>query len=524
MHTKVVPVGSWDFGVEPTQLIKVASTGLRGEDRDALEKRAASPVFANIVDNMELGKGDIPIHMIAIGAKEAFGCNRNGDAWDIDTCQKQAHTFESRPLSQYKQGEHNGARFFMHHKNKDPNISYGYVKAAEFNEPMKRIELLIIGNGTKEAAERNGGFVIPDHVLDKLHDNEFIGGSMACKVAYDVCSICGNKAPSRKYYCKEAECVGPDGVKGLGCKHNLGRLLKHGRQQFVDNPNAVFFDYSYVGRPADRTAYGGVVDYQTKSASLLGDERVIGGAELAELYEAQQVPSYSDIRYSNTEDRQVKLARVLADLERHFEDSPDTRDFETARAFVPRLQPPLDWSPLGEAGPFKMAAGLRALADANVLLTLEDFLTIACPAQGSDKLAAVAGHISAMLPGVFSRLADSDDLRERVGRNVFRPAEELPPASARAWATKVAETRGCSFEAVQSRVCRSALQLAPLPTLRQSSFDKLASDDDDSSAVAAKLAEEYALYKLATLAAESFDSSILPLTAKLCVLQNYAQS
>jgi len=62
-----------------------------------------------------------------------------------------------------------------------------------------------------------------------------------CRIKYDVCSQCGNKAPTRADYCKHAQLmnmVNPDGTKN-----------------FVYNPDPDFFDISRVFRPADRIGY-----------------------------------------------------------------------------------------------------------------------------------------------------------------------------------------------------------------------------------------------------------------------------
>ena len=65
MMEKIIPVGSWDFQMEPTALIRVASSGLRGSDRHSfLVKRAADHVFADLVDKIALHPGDIPIHAL----------------------------------------------------------------------------------------------------------------------------------------------------------------------------------------------------------------------------------------------------------------------------------------------------------------------------------------------------------------------------------------------------------------------------------------------------------------------------
>ena len=63
-----------------------------------------------------------------------------------------------------------------------------------------------------------------------------------CKIKFDVCSCCGNKAPNRAAYCDHAA-------------HELTRYLPDGRQVFVWNPSPTFFDISIVRRPADRVGF-----------------------------------------------------------------------------------------------------------------------------------------------------------------------------------------------------------------------------------------------------------------------------
>lgn len=520
MMEKVIPVGSWDFGMEPTSQIKVASTGLRGHDRRLLlEKRAADHVFADMLDRLDLsglGRGDIPIHAIAIGATEAYGPNRNGDGFKEAICIKQAHTFVGRPLSQYKQSEHNGARIYLNHKNKHPPTSYGYVKAAAYNPRMRRIELLMMGNGTKEAAERNGGLVLPDDVLEKLANEQLLPWSMACKIAYDVCSICNNQAPNRDAYCTSDTCIGDDGFQGLGCRYGLTKLAANGRQQYVENPDAMFFDFSKVTRPADRTAYGTRASYLEKAAS---EACVLGGAALAEQFSRENFPTAGLTLDPSlgVVDRGMKLAAVLADLEQKFGQGPTSEDVATSRAFHSSLQPPLDLSGLGGAGAMKMAEGFRALADARVLLSLQDFIKAAAPAGvSSDLVADGVASASRRLPGIYRRMLESGDLRSELHKHAAAiAAAGQPTAAQRSLATKLAGSRSCRWEAVQDRICRSALLGYGSPRLAEPCHEKIASDDAGEL-----LARKFALYKLAFLASLPEDNELL-LTAKLCNLQNY---
>lgn len=900
MMEKIIPVGSWDFGMEPTSQIKVASTGLRGHDRRALlEKRAADHVFADMLDRLDLSglsRGDIPIHAIAIGATEAYGPNRNGDGFNEAICMKQAHTFVGRPLSQYKQSEHNGARLYLNHKNKHPPTSYGYVKAAAYNPRMRRIELLMMGNGTKEAAERNGGLVLPDDVLEKLANEQLLPWSMACttdpdypilvkdrgyvpinqvkvgdevwthcgrwrpvtelrrrqytgevfefqvnglplpleltathpmwakkfasttasahkvetkryfadpsafeaqpadwieakdlsvgdrffvrpltsypgygriastdlallmgyylaegsflyngekaaatwftcniddeavraipailgrlwpdvtvdivpkencqvavsvqvncttfseflrkqlgrgcrsklippeifnaqepvklaflsawldgdgwldkkgihwstasqnlvlqgrdlllslgitasigkidharcetsgyansgveytlnvshldgwrfaefsqkaanfappakdrnkpgclrrcqdgnyamrirditsrfvsdvtvynfevaddesysagglishncKIAYDVCSICNNQAPNRDAYCTSDTCIGDDGFQGLGCRYGLTKLAANGRQQYVENPDAMFFDFSKVTRPADRTAYGTRASYLEKAAS---EACVLGGAELAEQFSRENFPTAGLTLDPSlgVVDRGMKLAAILADMEQKFGQGPTSEDVATSRAFHPSLQPPLDLSGLGGAGAMKMAEGFRALADARVLLSLQDFIKAAAPADvSSDLVADGVASASRRLPGIYRRMLESGDLRSELHKHAAAlAAAGQPTAAQRSLAIKLAGSRSCRWEAVQDRICRSALLGYGSPRLAEPCHEKTASDDAGEL-----LARKFALYKLAFLASLPEDHELL-LTARLCNLQNY---
>lgn len=70
-------------------------------------------------------------------------------------------------------------------------------------------------------------------------DESYIAGG----VSVHNCSICGNKAPSRKQYCDHA-------------KYHLGEYIPStGKRVFVWNPKSRFFDISMVRRPADKHGF-----------------------------------------------------------------------------------------------------------------------------------------------------------------------------------------------------------------------------------------------------------------------------
>lgn len=239
MLIKFIDPSDQDFGVDPIVPIKISSRGLVGSDLGSFVKRAGHYI-ANEIKKLTFEPGEVPIHLIALGALEYYGPNRNGDAFDVNTCRKYHHTFKKY------------AKLYRNHMNKDPSRSYGVVKASLYNEEMHRIELIVALNGNRKIAEKNGGLVA-DKELQKLASGKEIAVSMACFVPYDVCSICGNKAKSRAEYCRGLDEGGK--CPGGGARTKLGTVLEDGRQLFVYNPNPKFFDISHVIKPADRIAY-----------------------------------------------------------------------------------------------------------------------------------------------------------------------------------------------------------------------------------------------------------------------------
>jgi hypothetical protein len=163
---KVVPPESWDFGEAPVSQIKLASDGLYGNDFQALVKRAGY-TFAEACKRLQPAPGEIPVHLIALGATEMYGCNRNGDGFRKAACQKYHPTFVKH------------ACFFREHANRDPHKSYGHVKASAFNENMSRVELLVMLYGTKAAADRHEALVA-DIEMDKLANGDDFDVSMSC--------------------------------------------------------------------------------------------------------------------------------------------------------------------------------------------------------------------------------------------------------------------------------------------------------------------------------------------------------
>jgi hypothetical protein len=231
---------------EPTvQLVawRGARGGLSIEKRAFTESR--SPLY-DFLSTVQPESGVSYILVNALGAYEYYDDNRNGDGFpnapykvgELAACGHPECTaaldgWISEPETlrhHYPSFEKHGG-IYKHHVNKDPTKSLGYINKAILNPYMHRVELLLklVNGRDPEIAQRIG-------------DGDFPAVSMGCHVRWDVCTICGHRAPTRAQYCEHA-------------LRMLRRILPDGRKVAVLNPSPKFFDISFVFRPADPTGW-----------------------------------------------------------------------------------------------------------------------------------------------------------------------------------------------------------------------------------------------------------------------------
>lgn len=500
---KVVSPDSFSFGEPIMQIIKMASGGLKGLDRKQLEKRASVSLLQELDSLREKAASDETlVHMLVVGATEDYGANRNGDGFRRRTCQNYHPTFVKY------------ARFYRNHQNKDPKKSYGRVIKSAWHAPMSRIELVCALNSSDTAAKRNDG-LLADREMEKLASGKDIPVSMACKVGYDVCSYCGNKAPTVQDYCTGTSQGGM--CKAGGLRDNIGSLIEIDggiHQLHADNPHPAFFDVSHVPRQADRIAY--VTGTLEKQASFHG---VIKSAELAAHLNVS-IP-YEMLVGSNQPpqvQKLIKLAYLLSDREQLFESGQPPLTSSYAAAFDNEVQGLDEDMPLPPFFKEKFALALRALSEQHICLPLERFVEVVaeCPREKAAEIAAITKR---ELPGIYTRLLTRNDFPELVKESQYTPATAVAPPQLAYWAVKQAAELSCSQQHVSQRVRRAALRNRPTPELRQSlPWEKSASAENDH---VARMATEYALYKLAFLASLPDNDPDLTLTNDLVLLQNY---
>jgi hypothetical protein len=198
----------------------------------------------------------------ALSAGEHYGCNRNGDFFPEDVLQRYHKTFEAL------------GHVYKHHVNKDPRRSFGKVVFSHYNPSMHRVELIIELDNTRAA-----------DIIERLEKQiEDVKVSMACRVPYDVCSICGNKARKLSEYCSHL-------------KEKMGRIMGDGRRVYAVNTMPKFFDISVVTIPADRTAGFIAKVASDSSTSTVDVNEYIPSAKVAEdLSKESDLESSADIK------------------------------------------------------------------------------------------------------------------------------------------------------------------------------------------------------------------------------------
>ena len=434
-------------GQPVSEIVKISSSGVL--DTQFIKK---ANLFEQLIEGYIPERGKTAVHTIAMTSSDKYGFNRNGDGWTAENLRRDHPTFVKH------------AKVFRHHNNTDADPSYGVVKASIYNEDMDRVELLMELDNSKCAEE-----------LSLLEKQGAFPVSMACRIKYDVCSICGNRAKTAANYCGHV-------------KHSLGQILDDGRAVGVDNPNSTFFDISRVIRPADRVAY------TLRKAASAGN--IIGGAELAqELGYSLPMHLLLDSMPKDAAERAEILAK-LSEMEKKIDGVvvPHTSDIgpEDKKRNLDLAKKLSSY-----ANSFEMDKVMRSLADDKVMLSANEYVTVMTGSPMAEKVAAEVGvHLNELYRSA------SGNAEELVKSSMYSPAG-MPVSG------KIKEI---TAELASSR------SLDPKTFMHTgiSRVEKSANYDNIKISVEAKaLAEEYARYQLETLRSIKKSCSVADFDNKL---------
>lgn len=450
MFKIITPMG-FNFDRPVMSLMDIHS---RGVDDGWLSKSAA--VLTKEMSELRPEKGISFVHMCALGDSEMYGANRNGDAFP-----KSANVRKHDTFVKY-------AKWFHNHKNK-PHLGhpiYGFVKHSAYNEDMGRVELIV---GIDEAKD-------PDSI-EKLARGEDLNVSMACRVPFDLCSICHNQAKNPNEYCGHI-------------KESVTQFIDDGRQVAMINDDPTFFDISKVHRNADRIAFS------LRKVASAGPGIVLS-TDAARAYGVDQG---SFLVGSPKLKGRLELLEKLAALEKHIEGTikadPDKRRMAAL------MQSPV--SDLSGVDQEHTQGVLGKLKQASVSLPIEDFFKLVMGSRYGEVEADLSLAKSAM-DSVFSEAARDPEAFLN-GVDNYEPIDTAVPNMVKIKVSEAVRNGSLTQNALMSRL--PALVLC-----------KKASVGPRQKVVTQRgmyLAREYARYKFAFL-----EKNQDPFVEQMSLVQNF---
>lgn len=307
---KLIDIDSEFFHEEPVIQI------LNFDRRNSLVKIAADSRISEYASSITPDSNRIYVHILAMGAGEYFGANRNGDYFPEENLKLWHHTFCTSP-----------AHIFKHHVNKDPNLAIGQVVFSIYNDRMHRVELIAW-------IDKQRG----RDVVEKIERGEFPATSMACHTPFDTCSVCGNRARSRNEYCSHL-------------RNELGKIHPDGTKTMAINDGPLkFFDMSSVFRPAD------VISSVLQKVAHTNLYPVMGSAEAAQLMGLQE---------------KTASIKKLSELIKEIEGQVVGHDSSFER-MLDKVQDPSD-KVLGVLEAFELHNVIHALAELGISPSVEFF-------------------------------------------------------------------------------------------------------------------------------------------------------
>lgn len=448
----------WDWDTDPVQLIHSVNT---------LTKAGA--------DNSELRfektAGQTDALVIALGAYEGTGANRNGDIFKEAECLRNYKTF-IKSGSKGKDGKYDGRALNRHHKNKPEDPKYGNIKAASYNSKMKRIEL-VVGLDNDKCAEE----------IQKLAEGKQINVSMAAKVAFDKCTWCGHEAKTDNHRCEHIP------VK-------LGEVNKRGEMCSMENISPRWFELSIVGRPADRIGM---------SLKLASDNGYIKTAsDYKSLYPGFVVPDDEDnsfVRISKYASEKRELVRKLAAMEKHIDGVLSAGPKSSKDKYMVEQKAKLKEgehisdSTMEELRKHEPAKLLKALADQGIVFSPEDFIKYLFGSSKLHNASDLFSKVKKHLPSIFSDLEeDGDDV---VNEEKYEPSSSsLMPKGLLNVVKNLFEDHSLFDAPAHGRIMRITIVKSPSKVQLAKKEDK---GEVSKEASVREIAKQYASYKLAAL-------------------------
>lgn len=318
----------------------------------SMEKVASlfSPEIVQFLENLSPDPNLVYALVNALGAGEYFSSNKNGDYFPEEALKKYHPTFVSN------------AHVFQHHRNKNPRKRLGDVLHSNWNDNMKRVELIITLDRRREPAKK---------VITKLENGNYVMTSMGARVPYDQCSICGTKAKTRAQYCDHLNT-------------SMHKVLPDGRKVFAINDKPNFFDISIVLIPADKTS-GIMLPFLEKNAQL-GDFKP--SPVMQKVASAEPVlEKVASVENSDSEKTSAMVKRTPGDLKTSIEQDRESEVYDTTEAI-----PDETLKQMGESAPLNES--LSTMMALRVMPKPEEFQKLVLASAGRwddrEKIASIS--------------------------------------------------------------------------------------------------------------------------------------
>jgi len=390
---------------EPT-IQPVVLWGPRGKPcYESLSKEASASPAIEYIKHVQPVPGRTVVLIIGLGSFEYYGLNRNGDGFNEHPYKpgqsngpgRDAWIMEDECIQHHYQSYEQG-HVFRHHVNKDPRRAVGKVLKAFWNSFMHRVEVL-------EDLDNN----LASDLVQRISDGEYPAKSMGCRIKFDVCTKCGNMAPTRRQYCDHL-------------KFEMNRLDPlTGIRNGALNPKPRFFDSSWVIRPADRCGF------------ML--KKVAEVSSPYELWSSRDLGDY--VESLNDKSAAAKKLAVIDKVVRGYPagivgGTPEGKLIEQYRdSTLPSLvenTEELSSADLAPLNKYPLADSLEALSGKGILPTTPEFLRLfmAKAAPGHEVPPEVMNRLVSLQSELFELFQQHPSLLADVGEPLFKTSAENP--------------------------------------------------------------------------------------------------
>lgn len=183
------------------------------------------PAIAKYIADAKKIPGKSQLLIDAMGSGEWWGSNRNGDYFPEDQLSHPGRDYGYETFKHF-------AYPYRHHVNKDVAKAYGdRVILSAYHPSMHRVQLIVAVHDDR-----------CQDLLSQVDNGDYPDVSMGCRVPYDQCSVCGNRAKNRSQYCDDL-------------KYRMNKTLPDGRRVMAINWRPKFFDISFVLIGAEKASH-----------------------------------------------------------------------------------------------------------------------------------------------------------------------------------------------------------------------------------------------------------------------------